>query len=132
MGRIQRCCFAAVGRKFTQPELNWSDHDCRNVQLPVNPEILWDLLLQLDLYKSMGPDGIHPRILKELAEVITKTLSMIFEWSCESREVSADWKLANVVLIFKKGKKEDRKNCRPVSLTLKLWRRLFWGMLKNI
>ncbi|KAJ7423231.1 Ubiquilin-1 [Pitangus sulphuratus] len=71
---------------------------------------------QLDPYKSMGPDGIHPRILKKSADVITKSL-MIFEWSWESREVSADWKLVNIVLIFKKGKKEDPGNYRPISLT---------------
>ncbi|KAJ7406063.1 hypothetical protein WISP_136041 [Willisornis vidua] len=33
-----------------------------------------DLLLQMDPYKFMGPDRIHPRILKKLADVITKTL----------------------------------------------------------
>ncbi|KAJ7406026.1 hypothetical protein WISP_136303 [Willisornis vidua] len=62
------------------PELE--DHDCENYQLPVNPEIVQDLLLQLDPYKCMGPDEIHPRILKELAHVIAKSLSMIFEHSC--------------------------------------------------
>ncbi|KAJ7400326.1 hypothetical protein BTVI_106395 [Pitangus sulphuratus] len=94
------------------PELQ--DHDCENDHLPGNSEIVRDLLLQLDPYKSMGPDGIHPRILKELADVITKPLSMIFEWSRESREVPADWKLVNIDLIFKK---KDPKNYRPVSLT---------------
>ncbi|KAJ7408787.1 hypothetical protein BTVI_58546 [Pitangus sulphuratus] len=83
-----------------------------------DPETVQDLLLQLDPYKSMGPDGIHTRILKELADVIIKPLSMIFEWSWESREVPADWKLANIVPIFKKAKKEDPGNYRFVSLTL--------------
>ncbi|KAJ7414071.1 hypothetical protein BTVI_41648 [Pitangus sulphuratus] len=82
----------------------------------VDSEIVWDLLLHLDPYKSMRPDGIHPRILKELADVIAKPLSVIFERSLESREVPADWKLVNIVLIFKKGKKQDPRNYRPVSL----------------
>ncbi|KAJ7425706.1 hypothetical protein WISP_22348 [Willisornis vidua] len=60
--------------------------------------------------KSVKPDGIHPRILKELADVITKPLLMIFEHSWESWEVPADWKLTNLGPIFKKGKKEDPGN----------------------
>ncbi|KAJ7406973.1 hypothetical protein BTVI_64322 [Pitangus sulphuratus] len=64
----------------------------------------------LDPYKSKRPDGTHPRILEELADVNTKPLLVIFEWSWESREVPADWKLTNAVLIFKKGMKEDPRN----------------------
>ncbi|KAJ7405714.1 hypothetical protein WISP_138172 [Willisornis vidua] len=61
-----------------------------------------DLVLQLHPYTSMGPDGIHLRILKELADVITKPLMMIFEWSWESGEIPTDWKLVNIVSVFKK------------------------------
>ncbi|KAF4796459.1 hypothetical protein TURU_083970 [Turdus rufiventris] len=61
------------------------DHDCQNDQIPVNPKLVQDLLLQLDPYNSMGPDGIHPRILKDLADVIAKPLSMIFEQCWESK-----------------------------------------------
>ncbi|TRZ24677.1 hypothetical protein HGM15179_002379 [Zosterops borbonicus] len=66
------------------------DCDCKNDQLPADPETVKDLLFQLDAYKSMGPDGIHPRILKELADAIRKPLLMIFEQSRESGEVPAD------------------------------------------
>ncbi|KAK4814767.1 hypothetical protein QYF61_026744 [Mycteria americana] len=65
----------------------------------------------------MGPDEIHPRVLKELAEVLTKPLSIIYQQSWLTGEVRADWRLANVTLIFKKGQKEDPGNYRPVSLT---------------
>ncbi|KAJ7424999.1 rna-directed dna polymerase from mobile element jockey-like [Pitangus sulphuratus] len=102
-------------RGFQSPELE--DNGCEIDQLPVGLEIVWDLLLQLDPYKSMEPDGIHPRILKELAEIIAKPLSMIFEQSWEIREVRVDWKLANLVPVFKKTKKQDPGNCRPVNLT---------------
>ncbi|KAJ7405205.1 hypothetical protein BTVI_69660 [Pitangus sulphuratus] len=93
------------------------DHDGKNNQLPADPEIVWDLLLQLNHYKSMGPEGVHPRILKELADVIAKPLSMIFVLSWVSRGVPPNWKLDHTLWIFKKGKKEDPGNYRPVCLT---------------
>lgn len=71
-------------------------------------------------YLSMGPDGIHPRVLRELEEELTKPLSTIYQQSWLSGEVPIDWGLANVMPICKKGQKEDPGNYRPVSLTLLL------------
>ncbi|KAK4816533.1 hypothetical protein QYF61_017734 [Mycteria americana] len=68
-----------------------------------------------DIHKSMGPDEIHPRVEKELAEVLTKPLSIQQSWL--TGEVPVDWRLANVTPIYKKGRKEDLGNYRPVSLT---------------
>ncbi|CAM4704989.1 unnamed protein product [Lepidochelys kempii] len=65
----------------------------------------------------MGPDALHPRVLKELADVIAEPLAIIFENSWRSEKVPDDWTKANVVPIFKKGKKENPGNHRPVSLT---------------
>ncbi|KAJ7428100.1 rna-directed dna polymerase from mobile element jockey-like [Pitangus sulphuratus] len=77
-----------------------------------------DLLCHLDLHKSMGPDGMHPRVLRELSEELTKPLSIIYQQSWSNREVPGDWKLANVTPIYKKGWKGDTRNYRPVNLTL--------------
>ena len=83
----------------------------------IQEETVRDLLLQLDCHKSMGPDEIHPRVLRELAEVIAEPLSIIYQRSLLTGEVPEDWRLANVTPIYKKGCREDPGNYRPVSLT---------------
>ncbi|KFQ37525.1 hypothetical protein N332_14696, partial [Mesitornis unicolor] len=84
----------------------------------MHEEMVSSLLHHLDIHKSMGPDGIHPSVLRELAEVLAKPLSIVYQQSWLTGEVPVDWRLANVTPIYKKGRKEDLGNYRPVSLTL--------------
>lgn len=80
-------------------------------------DMISDLLCQLDTHRSMGPDGIHPRVMWEPTKVFTKTLSIICQQSCITGEVPAGWRLANVTPIYKNGWKDDLGNYRSVSLT---------------
>ncbi|KAK4832485.1 hypothetical protein QYF61_023532 [Mycteria americana] len=95
-----------------------ADHECGNSGFPfVDTEVVRDQLYQLSVHKSMGTDGIYPRVLKELADVMAGPLSIIDQRSWGSGEVHADWKLANLILIYKEGMREDPGNYRAVSLT---------------
>ncbi|KAK4820823.1 hypothetical protein QYF61_007217 [Mycteria americana] len=98
------------------PELEDRDGE-QNKPPIIQEEAVNDLLCHLDTHKSMGPDGIHLRVLRELAEELAKPLSIIYQYWLTG-EVPDDWRLANVTSIYKKGRKEDPGNYRPVSLTL--------------
>ncbi|KAK4828821.1 hypothetical protein QYF61_000878 [Mycteria americana] len=101
----------------TQPPES-EDRDGDQTGAPIiQGEMVSDLLHHLDTHKSMGPDEIHLRVVKELAEVLTKPLSIIYQQFWLTGEVPVHWKLANVKPIYKKGRKEDPGNYRPVSLT---------------
>lgn len=67
--------------------------------------------MSLNAHRSVGPDGIHSKILKKLASL------SYFSIVLESGEVPLVWKVVNLIPVFKKGKKEDLGNYRPVSLT---------------
>ncbi|NXM85768.1 RTXE polymerase, partial [Oenanthe oenanthe] len=83
----------------------------------IQEEAVREVLSCLDIHKSMGPDGIHPRVMRELADEIAKPLSIIYYQSWLTDEVPDDWKLAEVVPMHKKSRKEGPGNYRPVSLT---------------
>ncbi|XP_073535227.1 DNA repair protein XRCC4 isoform X2 [Phyllobates terribilis] len=85
-------------------------------KLSVNRKIVREYLANINEFKSPGPDELHPRVLKEIVEEILEPLSIIFENSWRTGEVPEDWRRANVVPIFKKGKKVDPGNYRPFKL----------------
>ena len=60
---------------------------------------------------------MYPRILREVADIIALPLKLIFECSLKTHQLPVDWRSANISAIYKKGKRSDVGNYRPVSLT---------------
>ena len=63
------------------------------------------VLKSLDSNKATGPDGISARLLKETADVITPSLCELFNRSVLSGTIPEEWKVANIVPVYKKGDK---------------------------
>ena len=78
---------------------------------------VFKLLDKIDVSKASGPDCIPGRILQNLAQELAPVLHFIFEQSLNTGDIPAEWTLANVAPIFKKGSKLQAVNYRPVSLT---------------
>ena len=85
-------------------------------QFSVTQDDVTKALKNLRTDKSPGIDGIHPRPLKELADVLAKPVTMIFQLSLQSGELPRNWLDAVVSPIFKKGLRSLAENYRPVSL----------------
>ena len=78
---------------------------------------MYQVLSNLKTSKSPGPDGVHPRLLKELSRELSQQLLILFNKTLNEGNIPDIWKKAEVKPIFKKGSKEDPGNYRPVSLT---------------
>ena len=75
-----------------------------------------DILSNIDCNKAQGPDNIHGIVLKKCAEALAKPLSIMFKLIYNTGIIPTEWKLANVVPVFKKDDKENVENYRPISI----------------
>lgn len=96
-------CVCCISSGVSEP---WAE----NEQLPADPEIVRGSL------QIHGAWRDSPKNPQRAADAIAKLDDFWFFWG-ESREVPADWKVVNVVQVFKKGNEEDPRSYRPVSVT---------------
>lgn len=76
-----------------------------------------NLLLNLHIKKSPGPDGIPNAFLKRYAELRAKYLYVKFTRLLSDGSLPDDWRTAEVKPLHKSGEKSHIENYRPVSLT---------------
>ena len=63
------------------------------------------------------PDHLPPRLLKKCVIEISLTFCSLLSRSFFAGEVTYAWRIANIVPIHKKGKKDCTRNSRQISLT---------------
>ena len=102
-----------------------------NVEIPAfsDDEMLTDVVIShadlkkelegLNCFKSIGPDNIHPKLLRSLADdsSFIFALAKLFCVIIDTGKLPNIWKSANLTALFEKGSKTDPLNYRPVSLT---------------
>ena len=69
-------------------------------EVTITVKMMKDKLQSLKTSKSQGPDGIHPRLLKELAEELSTPLKILFDKTMKEKKIPDDWKTAEVKPIF--------------------------------
>lgn len=76
-----------------------------------------EYLKKLDIHKSMGPEGTDSQMLRELANLTARPLTVIFEGACRLRQDPRDLNKPNATPLLKESKEEGRWNYRLLSLT---------------
>ena len=97
-----------------EPAIRDDDFNLNNIN--ISSTDVEDQIKLLDVHKAFGPDGISPRIVKEGCKPLSQILARIFNFSLSVKEVPSMWKKANVLPLFKKDKKCEIGNYRPISI----------------
>ena len=74
------------------------------------------LLKNLDEKKSVGPDGLSARFLKEVSDEIVDPLTKLYNKSLQTGVFPNEWKHCNVTPVHKGGASDIPGNYRPISV----------------
>lgn len=80
----------------------------------ISIEEIHNELLSIDTNKGIGPDRIHPILLKNCANALARPLQLIFNKSMEDCIFPRRWKSSHVTPIFKSGSKSSVTNYRSI------------------
>ena len=117
--------FALVGPKLAEKITSKPDDDCLCYITPksnvmtfktINETYMHNAIKNLKNGKAAGPDKIPITIIKDVGDIITKPLTMIFNSSLTNGVFPDIWKIARITPIFKSGAKNDVNNYRPISV----------------
>ncbi len=83
---------------------------------PTNSSEISSLISKLNNKKSSSYDLISNNILKETKDIITPYLEVLFNKCIAEHTFPGNFKIAQVIPLFKGGDKEDPNSYRPISL----------------
>ena len=74
------------------------------------------IMTNIEISKAAGVDKLSSRFLKDGANILAKPISTLCNLSMSQGVFRNSCKVAKLKPIFKKGKKTDPSNYRPISL----------------
>lgn len=83
---------------------------------PITTQQVSSFIKNLDSTKATGLDGLGPRLLKTIKNIISPSIAAIINKSLTSGKFPNKLKIAKVFPIFKNGSKSDPSNYRPISI----------------
>ena len=92
-------------------------------------------LSNLSKWKATGLDGISFRLLRECPDLISESLTLIFNLSINTGIFPEEWKYAKVIPIHKHGKRNCTDSYRPISIipvVAKVFERIIYNQLSLI
>lgn len=82
----------------------------------VNEDQVLRALRQIKPKFTTGPDGIPAFLVRDCANALAAPLLFLFNLSIQTSTFPACWKKAKVCPVFKKGKKTEITNFRPITI----------------
>ena len=77
---------------------------------------VYNLLKNVDTSKACGHDGVENKIIQICCKGLSDSFTSLINFSFRLGEFPFQWKLANVIPLFKKDNRHLKTNYRPVSL----------------
>lgn len=92
-----------------------SQFTCNTDTFQLDPLVVLAELEKINIKKGPGPDGIHPILLKQCANVLSHPLCIIFNESLRNGIFPTVWKRSSVSPVFKKGARSRIENYRCIA-----------------
>ena len=75
------------------------------ISIYFTPKDILLLIDKLNCSKAAGPDGIHPKIIKECTDIFSFVFNLIFHKSIKEGALPKQWKEGTVRALYKKGRR---------------------------
>ena len=83
---------------------------------PISEDFVSRSINLLRTNKAVGIDKVSARLLKDAVDVITPSLTALFNLSLQTRSFPSIWKTAKVIPLFKEDDKKNASNYRSISI----------------